>query len=707
MRSAAGAAGRREAARRTARRRLRRQRLGAAAIVAAVAAGAVAFALADTDRKPAADVRRAAPARPAGPVAALPAAAAPATHALVGVAVRPAGTLPEPLASGVAVASGRGALVAGGLGADDTSRTTVIRVGGGGPARLALRLPQALHDVAAAALGGTAYVFGGGDGSAQHAGILALRGAAAAPVGSLPAASSDAAAAVLGDTAYVVGGYDGRRFLDSIVAWRPGRAARVVARTPSPLRYAAVAAAGGRVLVAGGIRPDGSTTNAVLAYDPARRAVHLLARLRRPLSHATAASLDGFVLVVGGRSADGAPRRAILAVDPRSGAVRQVGSLPVPLADAMAVTTRDGVLVVGGAGPAGRVATVERIVPRGFGPARTSAPAPRGNVYAFDRAGLLTGPARHARPLVYVPSGEADTVTVIDQRTFRVVGHYAAGGLPQHITPSYDLRTLWVSNNRGNTLQAFDPRSGRPRGAPVAVDDPYNLYFTPDGRFGIVVEERNQELAFRDPHTWRLVRSLPLPCTGVDHLDFSASGSYLLASCEFSGEVVRVDLPSLRIHGPLRLGFGARPQDVKLAPDGRVFYVADMAAGGLYLVGGAPLRVRGFVRTGAGAHGIYPSRDARFLYVSNRAAGTVSVLDVATRRVVRTWTIPNGSPDMGGVSADGRTLWLSGRYSSEVYAIDTRSGRLRARIPVDAGPHGLCVWPQPGRYSLGHTGILR
>jgi streptogramin lyase len=79
-----------------------------------------------------------------------------------------------------------------------------------------------------------------------------------------------------------------------------------------------------------------------------------------------------------------------------------------------------------------------------------------------------------------------------------------------------------------------------------------------------------------------------------------------------------------------------------------------------------------------------------------------------SRKVVATWRLPGGgSPDMGGVSADGKLLWLAGRYHDEVYAIDTRSGQLRARIPVGHGPHGLCVYPQPGRYSLGHTGVFR
>ena len=163
--------------------------------------------------------------------------------------------------------------------------------------------------------------------------------------------------------------------------------------------------------------------------------------------------------------------------------------------------------------------------------------------------------------------------------------------------------------------------------------------------------------------------------------------------------VVRtVDLPD----GP-----SGMPQDVKLSPDGRIFYVADMHADGLWQIDARTFRVLHFLHTGAGTHGLYPSRDAKLLYVSNRTGGTVSVVSFRTRRVVATWRIPGGSPDMGGVSADGRVLWLSGRYDGEVYAISTRTGGLLARIAVGSGPHGLCVWPQPGRYSLGHTGVLR
>jgi DNA-binding beta-propeller fold protein YncE len=236
------------------------------------------------------------------------------------------------------------------------------------------------------------------------------------------------------------------------------------------------------------------------------------------------------------------------------------------------------------------------------------------------------------------------------------------------------------------------------------------MYFTPDGRYAIVVAERLRRLDFRDAHSFRVHHSLTVPCSGVDHMDFTADGRFLLASCEFSGQMVVVDVRRERVVRIVDLpdGSSGMPQDVKLASDGRIFYVADMRAGGVWEIGANSFRVVRFLATGAGAHGLYQSRDGRFLYVTNRSEGSVSVISFRSRRVIAKWWLPGGgSPDMGGVSADGRVLWLSGRYNAEVYAISTRTGHLLARIRVGAGPHGLCVWPQPGRYSLGHTGILR
>jgi YVTN family beta-propeller protein len=332
------------------------------------------------------------------------------------------------------------------------------------------------------------------------------------------------------------------------------------------------------------------------------------------------------------------------------------------------------------------------------------------DIYAGDAAGDLSPAVRGDPALVYVPNSMSNTLSVISQRTMSVIATYPVGALPQHVTPAYDLRTLYVDNDLGNTLTPIDPATGRPSGAPIPVEDPYNLYFTPDGRFAIVVAERLQRLDFRTPTTFRLVHSLYIPaCRGIDHADFSADGRYMFASCEFAGRMVEVDLKTQRVVRTLVVGGGnASPQDVKISPDGRTLYAADQLSGGLWEIAPQTFRVIGFLPTGAGAHGLYPSRNAKVMYVSNRQAGSVSVVSFATRRVIRTWPLPQpASPDMGGVSVDGHVLWLSGRYSSTVYAIDTGNGHLIASIPVGAGPHGLCVWPQPGSYSLGHTGVLR
>ncbi len=334
---------------------------------------------------------------------------------------------------------------------------------------------------------------------------------------------------------------------------------------------------------------------------------------------------------------------------------------------------------------------------------RSSSGSPGDNVYAHTLSGDLSPAVAGIPTRVYVPNSESNTVDVIDPATFRVVDHFAVGRLPQHVTPSWDLKTLWVDNDEGNSLTPIDPRTGTP-GTPVAVDDPYNLYFTPDGSKAIVVAERLHRLDVRDPHTWTLEKSIPIAHDGADHADFTADGRTMIISCEFSGWLVRVDLQSLAVTGELHVG--GSPVDVKLSPDGSVFFVANMERGGVSVVDASTFAERTFVPTGAGAHGLYLSRDTTSLYVSNRMAGSVSVLDSATGALRQTWPT-GGSPDMGGVTADGTQLWLSGRYNSEVYVIDTRTGAVLHRIPVGKGPHGLSVFPQPGRYSLGHTGVFR
>jgi YVTN family beta-propeller protein len=343
------------------------------------------------------------------------------------------------------------------------------------------------------------------------------------------------------------------------------------------------------------------------------------------------------------------------------------------------------------------------------------------NLYSETRADKMSPAVAGALPRIYVPNRQGNDVTVIDPATMKVVDRFAVGINPQHVVPSWDLKTLWVTNNAegrpDGSLTPIDPTTGKP-GKTIMVEDPYNMYFSPDGKSAIVVAEALKRLDFRDPQTMALQYSIEVPqCKGINHADFSIDGRLAIFTCEFQGSLARVDLATRKVLGYLKLSRGGMPQDIRSSPDGTRFFVADMKAGGVFVVDGATFTETAFIKTGIGTHGLYPSRDGTKLYVANRGTshvygppkgkGSVSVIDFATRQIVATWPIPGGgSPDMGNVSVDGKVLWLSGRFDNLVYAIDTTTGEVRS-IRVGKEPHGLTVWPQPGRYSLGHTGNMR
>jgi YVTN family beta-propeller protein len=366
-----------------------------------------------------------------------------------------------------------------------------------------------------------------------------------------------------------------------------------------------------------------------------------------------------------------------------------------------------------GAAPAVVVATP---TPAPARPTPATAPV---NVYAGIAPGKMNPRWARDKVRVYVPNSLSSTVTEIDPRTYRVTTTFDVGIGPNHVTPSWDGSVLWVNNTVGGSLTPINPRTGR-AGSPVAVADPYNLYFTPDGQYALVMAEALNRIDFCDPHTMAPRYRMQIPAAGINHLDFTADGNYALGSCEFSGSVVWIDMRARKVVAKHTLGRSmdaplmppgpgySMPQDVRLSADGTIFYVADMAANGVWLMSASQFKLIRFIRTGAGTHGFEVGRDGRHLYISNRGEGSISVLDMTTNKLAAKWRIPGGgSPDMGGISPDGTVMWWGGRYNGVVYAMSTANGRLLAKIPVGAGPHGVCVFPQPGRYSLGHTGNFR
>ena len=322
-------------------------------------------------------------------------------------------------------------------------------------------------------------------------------------------------------------------------------------------------------------------------------------------------------------------------------------------------------------------------------------------------------------------------VYVIDPATFTVVGKFKVGLNPQHVVPSWDLRTLWVANNAENTnkgsLMPDRPRRRASWARRFPSTIPYNMYFSPDGKSAIVVAEAMKRLDFRDPKTMQLQYSIDVPkCAGINHADFSIDGRYAIFTCEFAGTVAKIDMVERKVLGYTQVIQPGRPdQDREGTRRPRRSDLHDVeghAAGHPRLARRQALlrrrhdgrrRARGrprdvpagrLHRDRQGHARPVSARDGKQLYVANRGSnkihgppkgkGGVSVIDFATQKVVANWPIPGGgSPDMGNVSADGKWLWLSGRYDNVVYAFDTtqRRGEEHSGGQGAARAHGVAA----------------
>jgi YVTN family beta-propeller protein len=646
-----------------------------------------------------------APATPPGPPAtgAAPSGAVVETAAL---AVSSAGyKLTAPIQRAVAVWDGNVVYIAGGL---DASDTTVGGVFAMNPVSGRLTpvgsLAQPVHDAAAAVISGKIYVFAGGAGSGTDT-VQAFDPATGTGsiVGHLPIALSDLASAQVGSTTFLIGGYDGTRPRSEIYATIDGTTFSTVGHLPQGLRYPAVTQISGRIVIAGGLASSGPT-DGVYAFDPASGTTKLIAHLPAPVAHAAAFTLGGKVYVVGGRDAADAAVTGASEIDPTTGRVESEPRLRQPVADAAVAAGLHRTLLIGGWG-ATTLSQVMRASLRSEA-AISSAARRKTNVYAAIDSRHLRRSVAMDPHYVYVPNGKPGTLEVIDPATFKIVRtiDLGYGSYPEHVTPSWNMRWLYVDVDGLSELAVIDPRTGKLVRFIHGVDHPYNLYFTVDGSKAIDVAEYYDRLDFMDPHTWKLIKPLAMPCNGPDHLDFSADGSYLMIGCEFDGTVVKVDVKRMKVVGTMNVG--GLPVDVKLSPDGKVFFVANQGLGGVSVVDPRTMKVLKFIPTGQGAHGMAISRDTKTVYVTNRLAGTISVIDFSSRRVIATWNV-DGSPDMVQVTPNGRQLWVSNRYGTTVEAISTVTGHVIRQIGVGGDPHGLAYFPQPGRFSLGHNGVYR
>ena len=257
--------------------------------------------------------------------------------------------LPTAMSRAQAVPDGSTLLLLGGL-IGGNSSTLVQRFDPvSGTVTPAGTLAVGTHDAAAATLGSTDYLFGGGEAATIDA-VQALSGATSTVVGHLPQARSDLEAVALGGKIYLLGGYDGKADQPDVLSTTDGVHFLFVARLPTPVRYAGVAVIGSTIFLVGG-EHSGAQTTQIQAIDTAASSASVVANLPVPLSHEAVFTLGGALFVAGGRSG-ASTRNQVDALDPTSGALTRAGLLPQPLADATVGVLGPDVFLFGGETPA-------------------------------------------------------------------------------------------------------------------------------------------------------------------------------------------------------------------------------------------------------------------------------------------------------------------------------------------------------------------
>ncbi len=297
------------------------------------------------------------------------------------------------------------------------------------------------------------------------------------------------------------------------------------------------------------------------------------------------------------------------------------------------------------------------------------------------------------RPIFVLNSLDAD-VSVIDPVTFTEIKRIPTGKEPHHLYLTPDEKSLVVANALSNSLTFIDPVTAEVQRTLVDIVDPYHLRFSPDMKWFVTAANRLDHV---DLYHWlpkdaaqplKLVKRIAAPKT-PSHLFIDSRSTTVYVSLQDSDELLAIDLASQAPRWKIKVG--KMPADVYLSRDDKRLFVGltgDRFVE-VYDVSGAAPQLLQRIATGLGAHAFRARGDGKHLFVSNRVANSISMIDLQTLAVVAQLPGPSG-PDCMDVLADGKTLLVSARWARKLSFIDIDSRKLLRQVPVGRSPHG--VW---------------
>ena len=305
----------------------------------------------------------------------------------------------------------------------------------------------------------------------------------------------------------------------------------------------------------------------------------------------------------------------------------------------------------------------------------------------------LAGPA-YADTVIVLNSEDA-SYSILSRSQRAELKRIPIGREPHHLIPSPDGKEVLLASTVTNELTVLDVKTGERRKVVRDIVDPYQLGFSPDGKWFVTVAYRLDHIDIYHADGFKLagrifIDSMP------SHMAFEPESKTVFITLQQSGRLVAVDLATQKVKWNVKVG--EAPAGAIL-PDPKRLIVALTGEDRVVTVDPETGALTGSLRTGKAAHNFFPKGDGRHWFLSNRAEGTVTLLDAKEMKVAGTIKVPGG-PDCMDITPDGKELWVSQRFLRRVAVVDLDQMKVVASIPVGKSPHGIMVfkdnWPLTG-----------
>ncbi len=283
-------------------------------------------------------------------------------------------------------------------------------------------------------------------------------------------------------------------------------------------------------------------------------------------------------------------------------------------------------------------------------------------------------------------NSDDDSLSVIDTPTYKEISRIHIGRAPHHLIATPDGKSLILAMAGGDELVFIELATGMLKQR-LAASDPYQIGFSPDGKWFVANSLRLDRIDIYDGQDYRLVHRLPAP-TMPSHIGFSPDSSTVYVTLQGTGNLTAIELASGKTLWTSPVG--RQPAGVLVRPSGTIL-VGIMGSDHIAEVEPKDGSIIRRIHTDRGAHNFLLSPDGKVLYVTNRVAGTISALDADTLALTGTMTAPGGPDDMA-FTPNGQELWVTGRWRASIDVLEPATGSLKATIPVGRSPHGIFLY---------------